>query len=218
MSDELVPPVGDLQNVFLEESETCLREIRRLRVPGLILLKGHLLVETMLRTIVADSLGYELPDRGFDFWHVMTLAFPAKNDERVHAIRKYNILRNTLAHKFNALDSDEFARDVQKNFQMPWPADELDRAVILQVLTFEVFAISLRRWVEVIRVQVGPRPEMFTFERQDRDIDAAAEFADRLVAHVAEARMFASRGELDIVRQSVKPGWRDRAYEKEESE
>ncbi len=124
-------------------------DLRALRDPELVLLKGHVVLEQFLVAVVAARLNTvedEVP--GLKFGALVDLAF--KNSEERKYLIWLNELRNVAAHKFNALDSLQFSAVLQR-FDLPWPKGNLERCILLEQLLLRFIDLALLQMLEYMR-------------------------------------------------------------------
>jgi hypothetical protein len=186
----------------LEEILAIQNRVRGLRDAELVLLNGHLLVERVLVASVAARLRckeYEVPKQ-MQFSMKARLA-PCSEEER-ERILQFNKLRNALVHEFGALDTEVFSKGVN-SFELPWPDGSLERAAVLELITWYILQIVLDRYVEELY-----RDELYLYGNDADHHTAIENWTHTLRTIVTAARPLAHEGKWYELVEAMKPGWR----------
>jgi hypothetical protein len=132
-----------------EEVHELMFSLRDLKDPELLILKGQMLVERLLVGVLAARLKTDdkkIPRLGFG--SLTDLATDDLDDRR--KLTWLNDLRNNLAHEFHALNAEPFETLIRR-FKLPWPAGQVERYVVLQIIVTECAWLAISR--EVIHLR-----------------------------------------------------------------
>jgi hypothetical protein len=174
-------------------------ELRSVRDPELVLLKGHLLLERCLVAVVAARLRCaEENVPNLKFGALVDLGFSDPEDRK--ALIWLNDLRNAVAHEFGALDTPRFEKLIQR-FDLPWPTGTLERCMVLEQLLLRFMHVTVLRTVA----------ENFAPGEQTDDetiVELAA--APRAVLARNEENLASMRdAEWEQLVKKLRPGWQN---------
>jgi hypothetical protein len=183
-------------------------ELRLMRDPELLLLKGHVLVQRFLVAVVAARLNCgETAVPGLKFGVLTQLAFD-ESEER-NPFLWLNDLRNSVAHQFQSLESRNFA-EVISRFRLPWPGGALERCILLEQILVRAISVALGRMLSFVADRPAPPGEdldMDEFETLQGVLAGIKKRIEQIEENLSKMRA----GDWDELVTSLRPGWRQRS-------